>query len=94
METKVVSMFHLVKSFITREKAPEVQNAGWGWSWRALGTTVQMRTWGVEGAVQKCENRVPLQKLHYIHHGPSGLGDPACGTGVPLPQNLAMPVFT
>lgn len=52
-----------------------------------------VKTWDLEGSIEKCESSVPLRKLHYIHHGPSGFGGPAHGTRVPLQQNLATPVF-
>ena len=87
----------LGKKFITREKAPEVGNAGQGCQWRSENhhpdRQPRVKTWDLEGSKKKCENRVPLQKLHYIHYGPSGSGDPVHGTRVPPLQNLAMPAF-
>lgn len=55
--------------------------------------TPRVKTWDSEGSIEKCENRVPPPKLHYVHHSPAGSSGPAHHTWVLLQQNLAMPVF-
>lgn len=92
----MASVFHSVKSFVTREKAPGYGVLGGGCSRRALRTTSQPasragRPWAVEGAVQKCEKRLPRRKAALCTRRPCRTGRPCSRPGAPLPHHLAMP---